>query len=840
MEQYKVTGMSCAACSARVEKAVSDLPGVTSCTVSLLTNSMSVEGDVKPDTVIAAVEKAGYGAALKGDARQDRGGDGNEGRELVVLLRRLFVSLGFLLVLMYVSMGHLMWGWPLPAFLADNPVAIATTEMLLALAVMIINQKFFTKGFGALWHRSPNMDTLVALGATAAFGFSLVSLFRMIGATGSGDAVQVHEILHNLYFESAAMILTLITVGKTLEEYAKGRTTDALKHLIQMTPKTATVIREGRETVVPAEEVRIGETFVVRPGEAIPVDGTVTDGDSAVDESILTGESLPVDKSPGIPVSAGTMNQSGYLECRAEKVGSDTAIARIVKLVEDAATTKAPIAKTADRVSRIFVPVVMGIAAITFAVWMIIGGSAGFSLARAVSVLVISCPCALGLATPVAIMVGSGIGARNGILFKTAASLESIGRTTIIAMDKTGTITKGHPAVTDIITLNGADETELLTYAASLEKKSEHPLAKAVADSASDRQLNLLDVTEFSAVPGSGLTGLVNGCRICGGKLQWIAGDSLAEERYGKVAEPFLQAGKTVMWFSKDGDVIGMIAVADMIKPDAGEAIGELKSLGIRVVMITGDNEKTAGSIAQEAGVDTVIANVLPDGKEKAVRDLSEEGIVAMVGDGVNDAPALKRAQTGIAIGAGTDVAVDSADVVLVNDDLKSLSAAIYLGRNVLLNIRENLFWAFIYNIIGIPLAAGVFVFAGITLNPMIGAAAMSLSSFCVVTNALRLNLARLHPGRRVKAPKEDEVNIIQKEEEKTTMKTIEIKVSGMMCHHCEAHVNKAIEKIPGVKESSADHEKNLVVITAERDIGEDELKQAVEESGYTFEGIKA
>lgn len=840
MEQYKVTGMSCAACSARVEKAVSDLPGVTSCTVSLLTNSMSVEGDVKPDTVIAAVEKAGYGAALKGDARQDRGGDGNEGRELVVLLRRLFVSLGFLLVLMYVSMGHLMWGWPLPAFLADNPVAIATTEMLLALAVMIINQKFFTKGFGALWHRSPNMDTLVALGATAAFGFSLVSLFRMIGATGSGDAVQVHEILHNLYFESAAMILTLITVGKTLEEYAKGRTTDALKHLIQMTPKTATVIREGRETVVPAEEVRIGETFVVRPGEAIPVDGTVTDGDSAVDESILTGESLPVDKSPGMPVSAGTMNQSGYLECRAEKVGSDTAIARIVKLVEDAATTKAPIAKTADRVSRIFVPVVMGIAAITFAVWMIIGGSAGFSLARAVSVLVISCPCALGLATPVAIMVGSGIGARNGILFKTAASLESTGRTTIIAMDKTGTITKGHPAVTDIITLNGADETELLTYAASLEKKSEHPLAKAVADAASDRQLNLLDVTEFSAVPGSGLTGLVNGCRISGGKLQWIAGDTAAEERYGKVAEPFLQAGKTVMWFSKDGDVIGMIAVADMIKPDAGEAIGELKSLGIRVVMITGDNEKTAGSIAQEAGVDTVIANVLPDGKEKAVRDLSEEGIVAMVGDGVNDAPALKRAQTGIAIGAGTDVAVDSADVVLVNDDLKSLSAAIHLGRNVLRNIRENLFWAFIYNIIGIPLAAGVFVFAGITLNPMIGAAAMSLSSFCVVTNALRLNLARLHPGRRMKAPKEDEVNIIQKEEEKTTMKTIEIKVSGMMCHHCEAHVNKAIEKIPGVKESSADHEKNLVVITAERDIGEDELKQAVEEAGYTFEGIKA
>lgn len=840
MEQYNVTGMSCAACSARVEKAVSGVPGVTSCSVSLLTNTMGVEGTAAASEIIRAVEAAGYGASAKGAGGQTRAVSATEAEEVLrdretpVLKRRLVWSLGFLLVLMYFSMGHMMWGWPVPAFFHGNHVAMGLLQLLLTAAVMVINQKFFISGFKSLWHRAPNMDTLVALGSAAAFGYSTYALFAMTAAQTRGDMGAVMDYMMEFYFESAAMILSLITVGKMLEARSKGRTTDALKGLMKLAPKTAVVERNGAETEVPIEQVRQGDMFVVRPGENIPVDGVVVEGASAVNESALTGESVPVDKGPGDGVSAATTNQSGFLRCRATRVGEDTTLSQIIQMVSDAAATKAPIAKIADRVSGVFVPVVITIAAITTAVWLALGQGMGFALARGISVLVISCPCALGLATPVAIMVGNGMGAKNGVLFKTAASLEAAGRTEIVALDKTGTITKGEPRVTDILPAPGNTEEELLITAASLEGPSEHPLAKAIVEESRKRGLSAKSVRGFTAVHGRGVRAELDGTVSIGGNLAMMeeAGvdpGSLAERVKALAAE-----GKTPMFFADEsrGRFLGVIAVADVIKEDSPQAVRELRNMGIRVVMLTGDNQRTAEAIGAQAGVDEVIAGVLPDGKESVIRRLKSQGRVAMVGDGINDAPALTRADTGIAIGAGTDVAIDAADVVLVKSRLSDVPAAIRLSRATLRNIHQNLFWAFFYNTIGIPLAAGLFIPFGLTLNPMFGAAAMSLSSFCVVSNALRLNLFDIRDAgrdKKMKAKHKEEANPMEK-----TMK-----IEGMMCGHCEARVKKALEALPEVSAAAVSHESGTAVVTLTGEISDAALKKAVEDQDYQVTGIQ-
>ncbi len=847
MEQYNVTGMSCAACSARVEKAVSAVPGVTGCAVSLLTNAMRVEGSAAPKEIIAAVEKAGYGASLKGGAAAAAPAEAESAltdRETPKLVRRLLVSLFFLLVLMYISMGHTMWGFPLPAFLAHNPLALGLTELILAAVVMVINQRFFISGFKSLLHRAPNMDTLVALGSAASFVWSAAVLYQMTAQALQGDTAALHRGLHSFYFESAAMILTLITVGKMLEARAKGRTTDALKSLMRLTPKTAVLLKEGREETVPVGQVQPGDLFAVRPGESIPVDGTVVRGEGAVDESALTGESIPVDKQEGDPVSAATINRSGYLVCRATRVGADTTLSQIIRMVSDAAATKAPIAKIADRVSGIFVPVVIGIAALTMVIWLIAGEPFSFALSRGIAVLVISCPCALGLATPVAIMVGSGVGARNGILFKTAESLEQTGKTRIVALDKTGTITQGTPAVTDLVPAEGVPEEALLTAAVSLETLSEHPLARAVTACAAERGTAPAAVTGFTALPGSGLTAVDgSGEKLTGGSLAYIQSVCAVPEALSAQAEALAAQGKTPLLFARGGSVLGLIAVADVIREDSPQAIRELQGLGIRVVMLTGDNERTARAIGQQAQVDAVIAGVLPDGKEAVVRRLRELGHTAMVGDGINDAPALTRADTGIAIGAGTDVAVDAADVVLMKSRLSDVPAAVRLSRAVLRNIRQNLFWAFFYNVIGIPLAAGLYYpLFGWELSPMFGAAAMSLSSFFVVSNALRLNLLRLRdPARdRARDPVDaqafaravEEIQNLLREERKMT-KTAQIK--GMMCPHCEMHVKKALEALDGVTSAAPSHEKACAVIEMSRDVPEEAVRKAVEDAGYEF-----
>ncbi len=837
MEQYTVTGMSCAACSVRVEKAVSKVPGVESCSVSLLTNSMGVEGTAGPEEIIAAVQAAGYGAAVKGagSSAAPPEEDALRDTETPALKRRLIASVGFLAVLMYISMGHMMWGWPLPEILAENHVAMGLIQLLLTGAVMVINQKFFISGFKSLAHRSPNMDTLVALGATAAFCYSTYALFAMTGAQLRGDMDGVMGYMHEFYFESAAMILALITVGKMLEARSKGKTTDALKSLMKLSPKTATVIRDGREAEVSIEQVRRDDIFVVRPGENIPVDGAVLEGASAVNESALTGESVPVDKGPGDQVSAATVNQSGFIKCRATRVGEDTTLSQIIQMVSDAAATKAPIAKVADKVSGVFVPVVMAIAAVTIIVWLLAGQTVGFALARGISVLVISCPCALGLATPVAIMVGNGMGAKNGILFKTAVSLEEAGKVSIAALDKTGTITAGEPRVTDTVTAEGVTETELLTLAAALEKKSEHPLARAILRRAEELEIPCGDVEEFEALPGNGLVGKISGEPVCGGNLKFISGRAEVPEAIGKKAGDFAGEGKTPLFFSRGGELKGVIAVADVIKEDSPRAVKELQNMGIRVVMLTGDNERTANAIGKQAGVDEVIAGVLPEGKESVIRSLKERGKVAMVGDGINDAPALTRADIGIAIGAGADVAIDAADVVLMKSRLSDVPAAIRLSRATLRNIHENLFWAFFYNSIGIPLAAGVFIhLLGWQLNPMFGAAAMSLSSFCVVTNALRLNFFKMYDPKRDR--KRRVKNNLKKENE-TMEKTMNIE--GMMCSHCEARVKKALEALPQVAEARVSHEAGTAVVVLNGEIGDEALKKAVEEQDYTVTGIK-
>ena len=840
MTQYNVTGMSCAACSARVEKAVSRVPGVTSCSVSLLTNSMGVEGAAAPQDIIAAVQAAGYGASLKGAGKAAPSAaeaeTALEDHETPKLKRRLLWSLGFLLVLMYFSMGHMMWGWPLPAFYTDNHVAMGLTQLLLTVAVMVINQKFFISGFQSLWRRAPNMDTLVALGATAAFGYSTYALFAMTGAQVRGDTEAVMAYMMDFYFESAAMILTLITVGKTLEARAKGKTTDALRSLLQLAPKTATVERGGAELTVPIEQVRSGDVFLVRPGERIPVDGVVLDGTSAVNEAALTGESIPADKAPGAAVSAATVNQSGFLKCRATRVGEDTTLAQIIRMVRDAAATKAPIAKIADKVSGVFVPAVMGAAFVTFFVWLLLGRSAGYALARGISVLVISCPCALGLATPVAIMVGSGVGAKNGVLFKTAASLEETGRIQIVALDKTGTVTSGEPTVTDICPAPGVTEAELLGMACALEQKSEHPLAKAVLRRAQADGLTAAGVTAFQALPGSGLQAALDGQVLCGGNADFIRTAAALPDAVSARAEQLAEEGKTPLFFARGGKLLGVIAVADVLKPDSPQAIRALQNMGIRVVMLTGDNARTAKAIGAQAGVDEVIAGVLPDGKEREIRRLSARGKVAMVGDGINDAPALTRADVGIAIGAGTDVAIDAADVVLVNSRLSDVPAAIRLSRATLRNIHENLFWAFFYNTIGIPIAAGVFVPLGLTLSPMLGAAAMSLSSFCVVTNALRLNLFDLHDARRDHKRASHLKEVPEIKEETTMKKTISIE--GMMCTHCEATVKKALEALPEVTEAAVSHTAGTAVVTLSAPVDDAALKAAVEAKDYTVTGI--
>ncbi len=831
MEQYSVTGMSCAACQARVEKAVSAVPGVTSCAVSLLTNSMGVEGTASETEIIKAVTEAGYGASRKG-AKRDSAPDEDAlaDRETPALKRRLIASVGFLLVLMYISMGHTMWGWPLLPFLSGNHIGIGIAELLLAAVVMVINQKFFISGFKGLLHRSPNMDTLVALGSGASFIYSTWALFMMTLHPESAM-----EYMHELYFESAAMILALITVGKMLEARSKGKTTSALKDLMKLAPKMARVVRDGKEVEVGIAEVQKGDIFTVRPGEAIPVDGVVIEGSSAVNEAALTGESIPVDKAEGDGVSAATVNTSGFLKCRATRVGEDTTLSQIIKMVSDAAATKAPIAKTADRVSAVFVPAVMAIALITTAVWLILGRGIGFALPRGISVLVISCPCALGLATPVAIMVGNGMGAKNGILFKTAASLEEAGRAEIAVLDKTGTITEGEPRVTDILPEAGHTEEELLSLAVSLEAKSEHPLAKAVIAEAEGRGIAPLEVRDFSAVAGNGLEAVLDGQRLRGGKISFIGA---VPDEAKALGERLAGEGKTPLYFSRDGKLIGIIAVADTMKPEAPRAISELRDMGVSVVMLTGDNRRTAEAVGKAAGVDRIIAGVLPDGKEAAVRELQKYGKVIMVGDGINDAPALTRADTGIAIGAGTDVAIDAADVVLVNSRLSDVPAAVRLSRATLRNIKENLFWAFFYNAVCIPLAAGAFTGLGITLSPMIGAAAMSLSSFTVVSNALRLNL--FDPKRakkdRKKAPVELPEHIINETEEDIKMEKT-IKVNGMMCHHCEMHVKNALEKLPGVESAAANHEANEVVLTLAKEVPEAELKAAVETAGYEYVG---
>ena len=848
MEQYNVTGMSCAACSARVEKAVSKVPGVTSCSVSLLTNSMGVEGTASPSDIIAAVEAAGYGASEKGHhAAEQAGGSGVsiaeaedslKDRETPKMKRRLIASICFWVPLMYISMGHMMWNWPLPSVLADNHMAIGLVELLLTTAVMVINQKFFVNGFKGLIHGGPNMDTLVALGASASYVYSLYALFAMSAALTQGDAAGAMTYMHEFYFESASTILTLITVGKLLEAISKGRTTDALKGLMKLAPKTATVIRNGSEEVVSIEQVRKGDIFVVKPGENIPVDGIVLEGTSAVNESALTGESIPVDKNAGDAVSAATLNQSGYLRCEASRVGEDTTLSQIIQMVSDAAATKAPIAKVADRVSGVFVPAVIAIAIVTLIVWLLAGQTVGFALARAISVLVISCPCALGLATPVAIMVGNGMGAKNGIMFKTAVSLEEAGKTQIVALDKTGTITSGEPKVTDMIPADGVTEQELLSYAYALEKKSEHPLARAVIVKAEENgqkdSLKQLEAEEFQAVPGNGLSGKIDGSLICGGNLKFISQNTEISEATSQTAGRLAEEGKTPLFFSRDGRLMGIIAVADVIKEDSPKAIRELQNMGIRVVMLTGDNERTAKAIGAQAGVDEVIAGVLPDGKESVIRSLKKKGKVAMVGDGINDAPALTRADMGIAIGAGTDIAIDAADVVLMKSRLTDVPAAIRLSRATLRNIHENLFWAFFYNAIGIPLAAGVWIpLFGWQLNPMFGAAAMSLSSFCVVSNALRLNWFKMYDSskdRKIKTKK-------QNKEETTMTKTI--KIEGMMCGHCEATVKKALEALDQVDAAEVSHEAGTAVVTLNSDVSDDVLKKTVEDKDYKVVGIE-
>ena len=837
MEQYTVTGMSCAACSARVEKAVSAVPGVTSCSVSLLTNSMGVEGTASAEAVVSAVQAAGYGASLKGASSAPTAAaqeDALADRETPALKRRLIASLGFLIALMYVSMGHMMWGWPLPACLADNHVAMGLLQMLLTIAVMVINQKFFINGFRSLLHGAPNMDTLVALGAAASFGYSTYALFAMTGAQVRGDAVAVMQYMHEFYFESAAMILALITVGKMLEARSKGKTTDALRSLMKLAPQTATLVRGGQEIAVPIAQVRRGDVFVVRPGESIPVDGVVLEGESAVNESALTGESIPVDKAVGDSVSAATTNQSGFLRCEATRVGEDTTLSQIIKMVSDAAATKAPIAKVADRVSGVFVPTVIALAILTTAVWLLCGQSIGFALARGISVLVISCPCALGLATPVAIMVGNGLGAKNGILFKTAVSLEETGKTEIIALDKTGTITQGEPRVTDVLPAEGMTQGALLSLAAALEQRSEHPLARAVMMRAEEDGLTAAPVGDFRALPGNGLTATLSGEALLGGSLSFVSSQVDVPRSIRQKAEALAAEGKTPLLFAQAGRLAGVIAVADVIKADSPAAIAALRNMGIRVVMLTGDNEKTARAIGRLAGVDEVIAGVLPEGKESVIRRLQAQGKVAMVGDGINDAPALTRADIGVAIGAGTDVAIDAADVVLMKSRLSDVPAAIRLSRATLRNIHENLFWAFFYNVIGIPLAAGVWIpLFGWTLNPMFGAAAMSLSSFCVVSNALRLNLFKLHD-----AGKDKKINRHSKHKEETTMvKTM--KIEGMMCGHCEAAVKKALEAIDGVASAEVSHTDGTAVVTLSKPVENAALRKAVEDKDYTVTDIE-
>ena len=833
MKQYNVTGMSCAACSARVEKAVQAVAGVTGCSVSLLTNSMGVEGTADEQAVIAAVEAAGYGASVKGAAASPQGAAVSEDalidRETPVLRRRLLASLGFLIVLMYVSMGHSMWGWPLPDALAHNHIAIGLTQLLLAAIVMIINQKFFISGFKGLIHRAPNMDTLVALGSGASFIYSTYALFAMTDAQVRGDTAGVMSFMHEFYFESAAMILTLITVGKMLEARSKGKTTDALKSLMKLAPQTATILQNGAEVTVPIGQVKKGDLFVVRPGENIPVDGVILEGSCAINESALTGESIPVDKAAGDNVSAATLNQSGFITCEATRVGEDTTLSQIVKMVSDAAATKAPIAKVADKVSGVFVPAVISIAVITTAVWLLAGQTIGFALARGISVLVISCPCALGLATPVAIMVGNGMGARNGILFKTAVSLEETGKTQIVALDKTGTITEGQPRVTDLLPVDGVSESDLLALAYALEQHSEHPLARAILAEAESRHITAPSVTGFKALPGNGLTAQMGDAFLFGGNLAYISGKVSVSSAFAEQANSLAEQGKTPLYFAHGKQLLGVIAVADVIKAESPQAIRELQNMGIRVVMLTGDNQRTAAAIGRQAGVDEVIAGVLPDGKESVIRRLQKQGKVAMVGDGINDAPALTRADVGIAIGAGTDIAIDAADIVLMKSRLTDVPAAIRLSRATLKNIHENLFWAFFYNTVGIPLAAGVwYPLFGLKLNPMFGAAAMSLSSFCVVTNALRLNLFKLHDAGKDKKIKQN--TTIIKEEEPMT-KTMHIE--GMMCCHCEARVKKTLEKIEGVAEAAVSHEKGTAVVTLSAPVDNAVLKQAIEDQDY-------
>ena len=856
MEQYTVTGMSCAACSARVEKAVKAVPGVTSCSVSLLTNSMGVEGTASASAIVKAVQEAGYGASPKAAAAETPSAelDALADHETPRLKKRLIASLVFLAVLMYFSMGHMMWGWPLPHWFDGNHVAMGLVQLLLAGIVMVINQKFFISGFKGLLHRAPNMDTLVALGSSASFLWSTYALFAMTRAQVDGNDALVMHYMMELYFESAAMILTLITVGKMLEARSKGKTTDALKSLMKLAPQTATLLQEGAEVTVPIAQVKKGDLFVVRPGENIPVDGLVLEGSSAVNESALTGESIPVDKAAGDKVSAATTNQSGFLKCEATRVGEDTTLAQIIRMVSDAAATKAPIAKIADTVSGFFVPAVISISVLTTLVWLLLGREFGYALARGISVLVISCPCALGLATPVAIMVGNGLGARNGILFKTAASLEAAGRTQIVALDKTGTITSGEPRVTDILPAEGVSESELLTLAASLEQKSEHPLAKAVLAYAETETIACPDVTDFAALPGNGLSARLDGMEIYGGNAEFIATKASVPAELQAEAARLAAEGKTPLFFGGAGRLMGVIAVADTLKEDSPRAIRELQNMGIRVVMLTGDNQRTADAIGRQAGVDEVIAGVLPDGKEAVIRRLQESGKVAMVGDGINDAPALTRADTGIAIGAGTDVAIDAADVVLMNSRLSDVPAAIRLSRATLRNIHENLFWAFIYNIIGIPLAAGVFIPFGLTLNPMFGAAAMSLSSFCVVSNALRLNLFDLHSTKHDRKPKSaalpaapvqpaaaentaEPVSAPVVKEDNSMKKTLH--VEGMMCCHCEARVKKALEALPAVDEAVVSHETGTAIVTLNAEVSDADLKKAVEDQDYKVTGIE-
>ena len=857
MKQYTVTGMSCAACSARVEKAVSKVPGVTSCSVSLLTNSMGVEGSATDQEIIKAVVDAGYGASAKDGEKNANGVSGGAAsedaltdHETPILKKRLLYSVGFLIVLMYFSMGHMMWNWPLPAFMDGNHVMMGLVQLYLTVIIMVINQKFFINGFKSLFHGAPNMDTLVALGSFASFGYSSYALFAMTYAEHQGDAQAVMGYMHEFYFESAAMILTLITVGKMLEARSKGKTTDALKSLMKLSPKTAVVEKEGKETEVPVEQVRIGDVFVVRPGENIPVDGIVLEGNSAVNEAALTGESIPVDKQAGDRVSAATINQSGFIRCEATRVGEDTTLSQIIRMVSDAAATKAPIAEVADKVSGIFVPAVITIAVLTTIVWLIAGESVGFALARGISVLVISCPCALGLATPVAIMVGNGMGAKNGILFKTAVSLEETGKVEIVALDKTGTITSGEPKVTDVLAADGHSEEELLKLAYSLESKSEHPLAKAIVAYGTEKHTEQIPVTEFKALPGNGLEGKAGEADVKGGSLKFAQSQTEISEKIRLQAEKLAEEGKTPLMFMKNGTLAGMIAVADVIREDSPQAVKELQNMGIEVVMLTGDNERTAKAIGRQAGVDRVIAGVLPDGKEEVIRRLKEQGKVAMVGDGINDAPALTRADMGIAIGAGADVAIDAADVVLVKSRLSDVPAAIRLSRGTLRNIHENLFWAFFYNVIGIPLAAGIWIpIFGWKLNPMFGAAAMSLSSFCVVTNALRLNLLNIKDSRKDKkirrrtvAPEGEavaaaEIKKKNKKEKMTMTKTM--KIEGMMCGHCEAAVKKALEALDGVAGAEVSHEKGTAVVTLEKEVDNAVLTKAVEDKDYKVVSVQ-